>query len=121
MDGGNQYVLKHYLYIIRPIEKARLYQLRRKLDEYKKRFENEDDIDPQLRAKIYILETLLSVGFISLGNAFAVILREFSAEFETEFLVEATEDAFDVIEDYCLTGGLELENGDLPSPLHPVK
>ena len=95
-----------------------LRQLRLKLVEYCNRNPKKDvpTIPEELvdEAKRIILELVLSDGEVGLGYVIRKVAQEFGSTFRANEFVDHVTEAFEVIQDYCETGGEDVEGGALP-------
>ena len=95
--------------IILPADPERVARLRAKLEEYEFRYHSYAPPEPRssIYYKLNILQRLLKDGQVKAWEMFEALTVDNSD-------LTAFSAAFDVIEDYCLTGGVNLYGGVLP-------
>lgn len=96
--------------LILPTDPKRIEQLRAKSKEYHARLDTYAEARTPAAAwgticKIAVLDTLLEKGRIEFDEVMQLVLKQNSAA------VAKLDSAFNVIEDYCLTGGLNVSGG----------
>jgi hypothetical protein len=98
-----------------PKDKDRQKQLQIKYQEYCARLARNPN-ELSTKYKKIILKELIQKGEVKSYEIFNKILREVGSIKENVFV-----NAWEVIEDYCLTGGQNTDKGGLPHLPHPSK